>query len=830
MRVVIDVRRVTSAVLLAGTLCLLMAGAVRADWTGYHYDNQHSGKDPSAPTITGANIAWTSVNLAGDVFAEPLYYNGVVYVATMHDYLYALDPANGNVLWADKLDNYYPVPGALPCGTNVNAYGIMGTPVIDPASNTLYAVGMVSDATYHFWAIDLATHGIRYPPVVIQTPGHTFDPLIQNQRGALTLFNGQVYVPFGGRAGDCGSYHAWIFRVNASDGSSLSYYMNPAVGAGAWARGGGVISPDGHYTFATGNGVGVDGCPSDTIDSSHPYRGVDGILKLASDMSLFQYWAPSDWGTLSCSDTDIGSTGPSVVGSGLLFQGGKNGRGYLVNGTNLGGKGAEVGAAGGVSVCGGELFGGNGFDAATGNIYAPCGGILAAYHQNGSALTPLWTASIAAGAPIITGNAVWAIGGGGGIKAFDKITGSQLFSDGTLGGIPHAFVSPAFAAGHLVLAAGNVSGPVVRAYAIGDWSASYDVSAVPTNWVMGHSQTFPVIVKNTGSHTWPSTGANSVDLDLHFASYPGGSGAQQYWLSSLAFNLPADVAPGGSATVSVTLSPPGFGHIVLEAEMIKEHEFWFSQFAPVNVYVAPPTWSASYNVSAVPIAWKMGHSQTFPVTVTNTGDQTWPSTGPNPVDLDLHFASYPGGSGAQRYWLSSLAFSIPSDVPPNGSVTVSVTLSPPGFGHIVLEAEMIKEHEFWFAQFAAVNVNVAQSIWSASYDVSQVPTSWVLGQSKTFNVIVTNNGTKAWPSTGFTEVDLELHFASYAGGSGAQGYWLSSKAFSIPSDVAAGGSVTVSVTLSPPGYGHIVLESEMIKEHEFWFSQFAPVNVYVAPS
>ena len=361
-------------------------------------------------------------------------------------------------------------------------------------------------------------------------------------------------------------------------------------------------------------------------------------------------------------------------------------------------------------------------------------------------------------------------------------------------------------------------------------SVSYDVSQVPTSWVVGQPQTFPVRVTNTSSATWVSTGANSVDLDLHFASYPGGSGAQRYWLSSQAFNLPADVGPGGTATVSVTMTPPGYGHLVLEAEMIKEHEYWFNQYAPVNVYVAPPIWSASYDVSQVPTNWLMGQSQTFPVRVTNNGNQAWPSTGANAVELDLHFASYAGGSAAQGYWLSSKAVSLPSDVAPGQTVTVTMTWSPPGYGHLVLEAEMIKEHEFWFAQYAPVNVYVAPPTWSASYDVSQVPTSWVLGHAQTFAVKVTNTGNQTWPSTGYTAADLDLHFASYAGGSAAQGYWLSSKAFSLPSDVAPGQTVTVTMTWSPPGYGHLVLEAEMIKEHEFWFTQYAPVNVNVAPS
>jgi N-acetylmuramoyl-L-alanine amidase/Fibronectin type III domain len=362
----------------------------------------------------------------------------------------------------------------------------------------------------------------------------------------------------------------------------------------------------------------------------------------------------------------------------------------------------------------------------------------------------------------------------------------------------------------------------------GDWSAAYNTSQVPTTWAMGHAQTFPVTVTNSGKSAWPSTGFNEVDLDLHFASYPGGSAAQQYWLSSRAFSLPSDVAPGQSVTVSVTVTPPGFGHLVLEAEMVKEHQLWFAKYAPVNVLVNAPTWSASYDVSRVPTSWVDGQPETFPVTVTNTGDFPWPSTGANEVDLDLHFASYAGGSGALQYWLSSQAFSIAADVAPGGSVTVNVTMTPPGFGHLVLEAEMIKEHEFWFSQYSPVNVLVVAPVWSASYDVSLVPTSWVMGHPQTFPVTVTNTGNQAWPSTGFTEVDLDLHFASYAGGSGAQRYWLSSQAVSLPSDVAPGQSVTINMTWSPPGFGHLVLEAEMIKEHQFWFSQYAPVNVYVA--
>jgi len=254
------------AVAVAVILSVAFAVPASADWTTYHHDNGHSGEDTSAIPVTNAAIAWTSPNLVGDVTAEPLYYNGVVYVATMADYVYALDPADGHVLWSSHLATAYDA-SLLPCGGDWATVGIMGTPVIDAGSNTLYAAGMVTSGRYYLFAIDLGTHGARYAPVQITASG--FSPPIQNQRGALTLYNGQVYIPFGGRDGDCGSYHGWVFRVNAATGAGLVAYHTPALGAGMWGRSGGVIAPGnlpgGFYTLATGNAVGSDVCESSTF-------------------------------------------------------------------------------------------------------------------------------------------------------------------------------------------------------------------------------------------------------------------------------------------------------------------------------------------------------------------------------------------------------------------------------------------------------------------------------------------------------------------------------------------------------------------------------------
>src|SRR2546428_508896 len=261
--------------------------------------------------------------------------------------------------------------------------------------------------------------------------------------------------------------------------------------------------------------------------------------------------------------------------------------------------------------------------------------------------------------------------------------------------------------------------------------------------------------------------------------------------------------------------------------MVKELQFWFSQFADVNVNVgATPVWSASYSVGTTPTSWISNQSQTYSVTVTNTGSQLWPSGGGNPVRLSAHFANAGGGAG-NNTWFSDQHFSLPADLAPGASVTLSITVTAPGnAGNLVLEYQMVKELQFWFGQFADVNVSVLVP-WSASYSVGATPTSWSSGQSQTYSVTVTNTGSQLWPSGGGNPVRLSAHFANAGGGAGSN-TWYSDQHFSLPADRSAGGSVGLSVTVTAPRNTYkLVLEYQMVRELQFWFSQFADVNVNV---
>ncbi|MGC2646696.1 MAG: hypothetical protein WA261_10505, partial [Candidatus Sulfotelmatobacter sp.] len=135
--------------------------------TTWHYDNGRSGADTTETLLTPSNVNTKSFGklftlpVDGYIVGHPLYLPGisisgqgthnVVYVATMHDSVYAFDADSGSTspLWMTSLLSYSPagattVPAASvkkDAGTTGwTELGIISTPIIDPSTNTLYAV------------------------------------------------------------------------------------------------------------------------------------------------------------------------------------------------------------------------------------------------------------------------------------------------------------------------------------------------------------------------------------------------------------------------------------------------------------------------------------------------------------------------------------------------------------------------------------------------------------------------------------------------------------------------------------------------------------------
>src|SRR5262249_39624226 len=150
--------------------------------------------------------------------------------------------------------------------------GITGTPVIDKATNTLYVVAKTKEVSggntnyvHRLHALDITTGAEKFGgPVVISAsvPGTgsgssggqvPFISLHENQRPALLLLNGVVYVGFGAH-GDVLPYHGWIIGYNASNLARTMMFCTSPNDDGTDDVGGG----KGSGIWMSGDGPAVD--------------------------------------------------------------------------------------------------------------------------------------------------------------------------------------------------------------------------------------------------------------------------------------------------------------------------------------------------------------------------------------------------------------------------------------------------------------------------------------------------------------------------------------------------------------------------------------------
>ncbi|MHB8619655.1 MAG: outer membrane protein assembly factor BamB family protein [Chloroflexota bacterium] len=411
-----------------------------SSWPTYHGNGQRTGVGPSQPAFGAPHHQWTAT-LDGTIYGEPLVAGGRLIVATENDSVYALDPSTGQVVWRQHVGQ--PVPGSqLPCG-DVNPSGMTSTPVVDTAHGVVYAVGRLQPVHHELFALDLATGAVRFHRS-IDPPGA--NPRNLQQRAGLALAGSRVYVPFGGNYGDCGAYHGWVIAAPASgQGSLLAYGVPTAREGGIWAPPGATIDSHGDLLVAIGNAASVT-----TFDYGN------AVVRLSPDLKVLDYWAPRNWATLSREDLDIGSVGPTPLQGGRIFQSGKDGTGYLLNASHLGGIGGELFSQ---HICSGA-YGGTAYQAPL--VYVPCRDGLVAVRTGGDRFTVAWRAGGGTlNSPIVAYGSIWSVNTASAqLLQLDPATGA-VRSRTALGGpaIAH-FISPTASGGRLVVS----SGPRVLAF------------------------------------------------------------------------------------------------------------------------------------------------------------------------------------------------------------------------------------------------------------------------------------------------------------------------------------------------------------------------------
>jgi hypothetical protein len=351
-----------------GVVPRLPVAAARADEVTASQNDLRTGWDPAEPRLApvsvggpvgGANFGEIfSKHLNGQIYAQPLVVGNTLIVATETNHVYGLNAATGAVEWADSLGKPEPWT-AMGCNDLTPDIGITSAPVYDPAARAVYLVALVDNGSsvarphMYTYALNVSTgHVLRGWPVAIQgrpvnDTADSFNPETERQRAGLLLLGGRVYVGFASYC-DFPTYSGYVAGVSTSTRHLTLWTAAGGPGddqSGIWQGGGGLMSDGpGRIFLSTGNGPSPPVGPG----TSPPPQLGDAVVRLRvgrnGGLSAADFFSPANAPTLDVDNEDFGSGGPVGLPFGtradpaLLIQAGKDGRVFLLNRDNLGGR------------------------------------------------------------------------------------------------------------------------------------------------------------------------------------------------------------------------------------------------------------------------------------------------------------------------------------------------------------------------------------------------------------------------------------------------------------------------------------------------------------
>jgi hypothetical protein len=387
--------------------------------------------------------------ISGNVYSQPLYVeNGpsggaMVIVTTESNNIYALDSSTGSIIWQRNVGT--PITSGLPCG-NINPLGITGTPIVDLGSRSLFfdaeTTPMPGTFKHMIYSLNVDTGAINVGwPVDVNAAVPGFDSSVQSQRAALGLVGNILYVPYGGRFGDCGSYHGRLVGVPIDNPGSVTAWATIATGGGVWGVGG--VASDGTNPFvATGN----------TFNTGGVWKGGEAVIRFQPGPiftgSPSDYWAPTNWLSLDNGDIDLGGSGPVILDvpgatpSSLVVALGKDGNAYLLDRSNLGGVSTPVAS---LHVSSSSIIQAAATYRTTQGTYVvfrASSSLLSAFRINPTnppTITSVWSVTQSGvGSPFVTSTdgtnnmVVWSVGASGDqrLHGYDGDTGAVIFAGG----------------------------------------------------------------------------------------------------------------------------------------------------------------------------------------------------------------------------------------------------------------------------------------------------------------------------------------------------------------------------------------------------------------
>jgi outer membrane protein assembly factor BamB len=309
----------------------------------------------------------------------------------------------------------------------------------DAASGRVFALAETTGGQHTLFGIDATTGAVE---VKVDAKPPLGSGIATQQRSALTVDNGRVYLAYGGLFGDCGNYIGSVVSTTTNGTDPISYAIPTGREGGIWAPGGAVLDGD-RLLFAAGNGESTGGA----------YDGSDSVIALSpQNLNRLDFWAPASWPTDNAQDLDLGSASPVLVGQFVLITG-KRPTTYVLDHARLGGVGGNPVAS--LATC--RAFGGASVAGQT--VYLPCRGsaVQAVTIAANGTPTVSWTAPDGvSGSPVVGGGAVWVVDPNGTLSALDQQTGT-VREQVSLGAVPH-FASPTLVGDHAYV--GTMAGVV----------------------------------------------------------------------------------------------------------------------------------------------------------------------------------------------------------------------------------------------------------------------------------------------------------------------------------------------------------------------------------
>lgn len=342
---------------LPGTLILLLsgiAGVAQVNVLTQHNNLERTGANLQETVLTHKNVNVKQFGmlfkrvLDDQAYGQPLYvshvkigggFHDVVYVTTVNNSVYAFDANEASAstpLWHVNFGAPADLHDAKFGCLDINGkMGIIGTPVIDRESGTLYVVALTragGSFIQRLHALDIAT-GADLPNSPVTITAKDFDPLMQNQRPALLLSRGTVYVGYASHC-DKEPYHGFLMGYDAKSLHQTAVLNTSPTGSEAsiWQSGQApAVDAEGNIYVVTGNG---------SWDGKENFS--ESFLRLSPELKILDWFTPTNHVELDEKDMDLDSSGATLIpGTNLVLGGGKQGVLYVLDKNHLGHLGDE---------------------------------------------------------------------------------------------------------------------------------------------------------------------------------------------------------------------------------------------------------------------------------------------------------------------------------------------------------------------------------------------------------------------------------------------------------------------------------------------------------